>query len=122
MLNRLSVKGRMYIINVSIMALFVTMVMFSVRNSNGVKDLGIQQTGEVMLAAHKAKIKVASHTAALMAGTAIKGVTDHDKRIATIRELVDNIRFEDDKSGYFFVYEGTICVALPPKKELQGQG
>lgn len=46
MLNRLSVKGRMYIINVSILVLFVTMVVFSVRNSNGVKDLGIQKTGQ----------------------------------------------------------------------------
>jgi methyl-accepting chemotaxis protein len=43
MLNRLSVKGRMYIINLSILVLFVTMVLFSVRNSNGVKDLGIRK-------------------------------------------------------------------------------
>jgi methyl-accepting chemotaxis protein len=34
MLNRLSVKGRMYIINLSILVLFVTMVLFSVGNSN----------------------------------------------------------------------------------------
>jgi methyl-accepting chemotaxis protein len=68
MLNRLTVKGRMYIINAAILVLFVTMVLFSVRNSNGVKDLGIQKTGEVMLEDQKAKIQVASHTAAMMAG------------------------------------------------------
>ena len=56
MLNRLSVKGRMYIINVTILVLFVTMVMFSVRNSNGVKDLGLEHTGEVMLEDQKARI------------------------------------------------------------------
>jgi methyl-accepting chemotaxis protein len=87
MLNRLSVKGRMYIINVSILVLFVTMVLFSVSNSNGVKDLGIEKTGEV----------------------------------AIIRSLVDKIRYESDKSGYFLVYDGTTNVALPPKKELQGK-
>jgi methyl-accepting chemotaxis protein len=89
----------MYIINVSILFLFATMVMFSVRNSDGVKDLGIQKAAEVMLADQKAKIQVASHTAALMAGTAIKGIGDKDQVVATIRELVDTIRFEDDQSG-----------------------
>ena len=121
MLNRLTVKGRMYIINLAILALFVTMVLFAVSNSNGAKDLGVHKTGEVMLADQKAKIKVASHTAALMAGSAIEGISDHSEKVAMIRKLVDEIRFEDDRSGYFFVYEGTVNVALPPKKELQGK-
>ena len=121
MLNRLSVKGRMYIINVSILILFVTMVLFSVRNSNGVKDLGIEKTAEVMLEDQKAKIQVATHTAAMMLGTAIKDVTDKEQAVAVIRNLVDQIRYESDKSGYFLVYDGTVNVALPPKKELQGK-
>ena len=121
MLNRLTVKGRMYIINAAILVLFVTMVVFAVNNSNGVKELGIQKTGEVMLEDQKAKIQVANHTAALMLGAAIKEMTDKEARIATIRKLVDKIRYETDKSGYYFVYDGTICVALPPKKELQGK-
>ena len=121
MLNRLSVKGRMYIINVSILILFVTMVLFSVRNSNGVKDLGIEKTGEVMLEDQKAKIQVATHTAAMMIGTAIKDVADKEQAVAIIRNLVDQIRYESDKSGYFLVYDGTVNVALPPKKELQGK-
>jgi methyl-accepting chemotaxis protein len=121
MLNRLSVKGRMYIINVSILVLFVTMVLFSVSNSNGVKDLGIEKTGEVMLTDQKAKIQVATHTAAMMIGTAIKDVTDKEEAVAITRSLVDKIRYESDKSGYFLVYDGTTNVALPPKKELQGK-
>jgi methyl-accepting chemotaxis protein len=36
--------------------------------------------------------------------------------------MVDPIRFEDDKSGYFFVYQKTVNVALPPKKEGPGYG
>jgi methyl-accepting chemotaxis protein len=120
MLNRLSVKGRMYIINLSILVLFVTMVLFSVGNSNGVKDLGIQKTADVMLADQQAKIQVANHTAALMIGAAIKGVTGKEEMISIIRNMVDKIRFESDKSSYFFVYEGTVCVALPPNKKLHG--
>ncbi|MEJ2638272.1 MAG: hypothetical protein P8010_01720 [Desulfosarcinaceae bacterium] len=37
MLKRLTVKGRMTIINLSILALFATLVSFSVWNSSGVK-------------------------------------------------------------------------------------
>ena len=121
MLKRLTVKGRMYIINAAILVLFVTMVVFAVNNSNGVKNLGVEKTGEVMLEDQKAKIQVASHTAALMAGSSIKGVTDKEQVVTIIRNLVDQIRFEKDQSGYYFVYEGKTCMALPPNKSLQGK-
>ena len=111
----------MYIINVCIMSLFATMVVFAIHNSNSVKDLGIAKTADVMLEDQKAKIQVASHTAAMMAGASIEGLTDKETIVNTIRTLVDEIRFEKDKSGYFFVYEGTVNVALPPKKSLQGK-
>jgi methyl-accepting chemotaxis protein len=121
MLKRLTVKGRMYIINIAMLTLFIVMVLFSVYNSNRVKELGVQKTGQIMLKDQKAKIKVATHSAATMIAAAIDGQTDRQHRIATIRKLVDKVRYEADKSGYFFVYDGTVNVALPTKKELQGK-
>jgi len=121
MLNRLTVKGRMYIINVAILALFVTMVVFSIRNSNGVKELGIEKVGEVMLEDQKARIQLASHAAALMAKAAIEGVGDQEKVRTIIQALVDKIIFEKDRSGYYFVYEGTVNVAFPVKKQNVGK-
>ncbi len=121
MLNRLSVKGRMTIINAAILVLFVTMVVFSVNNSNGIKDLGIQKTAEVMLGDQKAKLKVATHTAALMTSAAIEGVTDNDQRVTVIRNLIDKIRSDTDQSGYYFVFSGSVNVAHPQKKSLHGK-
>ncbi|MCB2145601.1 MAG: methyl-accepting chemotaxis protein [Deltaproteobacteria bacterium] len=121
MLNRLSVKGRMYIINISILVLFATMVTFSVRSSNGIKDLGIEKTGQVMLEDQKARIQLATHSAALMAEAATSGVNDHEQVKTIIRDLVDKIIYEKDRSGYFFVYEGTVAVAFPVKKESVGK-
>jgi methyl-accepting chemotaxis protein len=121
MLNRLTVKGRMYIINVAILVLFATMVVFSVRNSNGVKELGLEKTGEVMLEDQKARIQLASHAAALMAEAAIKGVSDEAQAKTIIRNLIDKIIYEKDRSGYYFVYEGTVNVAFPVKKENVGK-
>jgi len=121
MLNRLTVKGRMYIINVAILILFATMLLFSVRNSNGVKNLGLEKTGEVMLEDQKARIQLANHSAALMAEAAVKGIQDQERVKTMVRNLVDKIIYEKDRSGYFFVYEGTVNVAFPVKKQNVGK-
>ena len=121
MLNRMTVKQRMYLIISAVCLLFIIMVLFAVQNGARSRDMGINKTGEVMLADQKAKIQVASHSIALAIGHALEGVADKNVRVDIIRKMIDDIRFEDDKSGYYFVYEGTVCVALPPKKELQGK-
>ncbi len=111
----------MYLIILAIFALFLVMVFFTVQSGNRVKALGLDKTGEVMLADQKAKLQVASHSLALVVGHAIEKIDNAEKKIESVRALVDDIRFEEDKSGYFFVYQGTTCVALPPKKESQGK-
>ena len=121
MLSSLSVKGRMFIINLSILALFATLVTFSIKNSNGVKALGIEHTGKVMLEDQKSRIQLATHAAALMAATAVQGIDDHEQVHHIIRNLVDKIIYEKDRSGYFFVYEGTVNVAFPVKMENVGK-
>lgn len=121
MLNRFSVKGRMYLIIGALFGLFLLMVFFIIQNGNKVRDLGLQEVTNVMLEDQKAKIQVASHTAALAVGHAIEGVENKEERVEIIRKLIDDIRFEEDKSGYFFVYEGTVNVALPPKKSIHGK-
>nr|WP_321467388.1 methyl-accepting chemotaxis protein [uncultured Desulfobulbus sp.] len=120
MLNRLSIKGRMLLVVVSILALFIILLWFAITNSFQVRDLGIEKTRVVMLEDQKAKLQVATHSVASVIGHAIEGVTNATERVELIRKLVDDIRFEDDRSGYFFVYENTTCVALPPAKQKQG--
>jgi methyl-accepting chemotaxis protein len=105
----------------AILALFLIMVFFAIQNGNRVRDMGLAKTGEVMLTDQKAKLQVASHSVALAAGHAIEGVDTSEEKIEIIRRLIDDIRFESDKSGYYFVYNGTTNVALPSKKELQGK-
>jgi methyl-accepting chemotaxis protein len=121
MLNRFSVKGRMYLIIFFILVLFLSMSFFLVHNGNKIKEIGVNKTGEVMLADQKAKIAVASHSMALTVGHAIASLTTEQEKIETIRKLIDDIRFEEDKSGYFFVYKNTTNVAHPVKKSLQGK-
>ncbi len=121
MLHKLTVRGRMYLIIATIFVLFLVMAFFAVSSGTRVRDLGIAKTAKVMLADQEAKIQVASHSMALTLGHAIEGMTDKNQQIDLIRKLIDDIRFESDSSGYFFVYDDTTVVALPPKKESQGK-
>ncbi len=121
MLGRFSVKGRMLLIIAAILVLFAVMVFFSLSSGNRIRNLGVAKTGAIMLEDQKAKLQVASHSLALAIGKAIEKLDSHEKKVEMIRLMIDDIRFEGDKSGYYFVYQGTVNVALPPKKESQGQ-
>ncbi len=121
MLRRFSVKGRMYLIIFSILVLFVIMVFFTVQNGKKTRDLGISKTGEVMLADQKAKVQMLAHVMAVAIGHASEGVVALDKRVNIIHKLINDVRFEADKSGYYFFCKGTTIVAHPIKKSLEGK-
>lgn len=123
MLSKMSIKWRMFLVLIGIVILFGIMSFFALNISGQVRDLGLEETGKVMVDDQKAKVQVASHAMALAIKQAIEkaGYTKHEEKIELIRSMVDPIRFEDDSSGYFFVYEGTTNVAFPVKKENQGK-
>ncbi len=123
MLNQISIKWRMFSILIGIVILFAVMSFFAFSISGQVRDLGLHETGEVMIEDQKAKVQVSSHAMALAMDQAIQkaGYTELEDKIELIRAMVDPIRFEEDSSGYFFVYQGTTNVAFPVKKELQGK-
>lgn len=121
MLNRISIKQRMFLIIALIMILFIGMAWFAARNSNKVRDMALESTGQVMLEDQKAKLKVATHSIAVALGHAVESIADKETRIKILRKEISDIRFEEDKSGYFFIYNGTVIVAHPIKEALQGK-
>ncbi|MCP4339929.1 MAG: methyl-accepting chemotaxis protein, partial [Desulfobulbaceae bacterium] len=123
MLNKLTIKWRMFLVLIGIVILFGVMSFFAFSISGQVRDLGLEETGKVMVADQKAKVKVASHAMALAINQAIEkaGYIRQEEKIDLIRSMLDPIRFEDDSSGYFFVYQNTTNVAFPVKKVNQGK-
>ena len=81
----------------------------------------VQSAQTLMLDGERLKLAVASNAMAEAIGAAIKTENAPEKRLETIRSMVDAFRFEEDKSGYFFVYQDTVNVALPPNKANQGK-
>ncbi len=111
----------MYLIITSICLLFVVMAFFALKIGTVSRDVGIEKADKIMLDDQKAKIQVASHAMAIAVGHVLEGMTDNKAKIEMIRKMNDDISYEKDKSGYFFVYEGTVNISIPPKKEIQGK-
>jgi len=52
----------------------------------------------------------------------IRSISELDQKIEKIREIVHDVRFFDDKSGYFFVYDfNGVTIALPPAPDKHGE-
>lgn len=119
---------RLVTIRTRIIALIVGMVIFTVaftlaflNGMTNIKDVGVDRSAQAMLEGEKRKLQVATHSMAVSVGEAIADITDEEEKVTVIRKLVDKIRFETDKSGYFFVYDNTTNVALPPNHSLHGK-
>jgi len=123
MLRQLRIKTRILLIIFGIILLFASMALFTFNIAGQIRDLGTGETVKVMLADQKAKIQVASHAMAIAISEAVKKAgTDKPEEIATlIRVMINPTRFEEDQSGYFFVYQGTVNVSFPVKLENQGK-
>ena len=116
----LSINKKMSIIFSLVVVLFVSTTIFSTLALNKTRTIALDATEKEMFEGQKQKLKVSTHSIALALGEQLKNISGRQERVKAIREGVDKVRFEKDKSGYFFVYKDTTNVALPTKKELQG--
>lgn len=66
------------------------------------------------------KIKLATDSVAYSLGELVGGL-DEKSQIAIIAKAIEKFRFENDKSGYFFVYKDHVPVAHPTRKDLIGK-
>ncbi|WP_320170339.1 methyl-accepting chemotaxis protein [Maridesulfovibrio sp.] len=121
MLRNLSVGARFFLL-LALMVLFIlaTGIFFlgAIRN---ITEYGVSSTSQIMLQDQKDKIMVATRSMALSLGEELKRFPNREDKLKLIRAALDPVRFEKDKSGYFFVYEGTVNEVMPPNKSLQGQ-
>jgi len=81
----------------------------------------IENSGGILVEGQRQKLQVATNSMAVSLGAGIAGIDGEEAKVEYLRRMIDSIRFEEDKSGYFFIYKGTVNVALPPRKELQGK-
>lgn len=112
MLTKMKSKARLCLVGI-VMAL--VLLSFGLVSCGGTKDSQDQDIdGRIAIAA--------VHTAAVGLGAMAKDITDENGRIEMIRAFIDPIRFYDDESGYFYVYNyDCLNIAHAIDKTLPGQ-
>ncbi|QJB57155.1 methyl-accepting chemotaxis protein [Pseudodesulfovibrio sp. zrk46] len=121
MLRNVSIGNRIIFLITSIVIFTLITGAALLWNTLTVKDIGIQKVNELMLEGQKAKLKVASDSIATSLSKIIADAQTETERIEIIRKALNDIRFEEDDSGYYFVFEGTKTIAHAAKPSLHGK-
>ena len=120
MLRAISISQRITSFVILMIAMTIGMAVLSFIMTNGVLDEGTVVAKNELLDSQRARIKDVTHASALGLAAMTKGLPQQEQ-LRVITNYVDKSRFEDDASGYFYVYEGTISVAHPTQKQLIGK-
>ena len=104
------------------MTLLFLLVMagLSYRMTQTVIDEGTGLGREQLLHAQRARIKDVTHSSAQGLAALTQGLPEA-AQLRIITDFVEKSRFEDDGSGYFYVYKGTVNAAHPTQKQLIGK-
>jgi signal transduction histidine kinase len=96
------------------MAAIITLAVLALAGCAKSEDSAVNTNNQVILAA--------TRVAATGLGEALKDVSGESQRVDFVRQYVNAIRFMDDDSGYFFVYDSNCKnIAIAVFSELQGQ-
>jgi methyl-accepting chemotaxis protein len=121
MLRNISINVRIlvlvFVFILSIMAL-TGMVFFI---ADGVRNEGLTDIQSVMMAGQREKIRLGTQTMAVALGRALEGVDDNRVRHDIISSYIKDYRFEEDESGYYYTYIGTVIFMHPTLPQREGE-
>ena len=99
-------------------AVLIGVIYFS---SNNVLEMGIRETETVMITGQQEKIKLGTQTMAVALGAALHGVSERQEQHDIIKSYIQDYRFEEDESGYYFTYIGTTIFMHPTLPHREGE-
>jgi methyl-accepting chemotaxis protein len=108
--------GLFFVIMVVIMA---AMTFAFYHSATLISASGTASAKKMMYSAQQERIRDITHSTALGLANLVKDMDD-EAQLAIITDFVATARFEEDKSGYFFVYSGTVNTAHPTVPRLVG--
>jgi len=121
MLRRVSISVRLFgLAGLVLLSAVGTMCVLGLASTR-LEQMMVRHTQTTLLDAEKSKIKALTHSMSMALARAMADIPEENRRIKLARKAVDPVRFEEDGSGYFFIYHGTTNVALPTRPELVGK-
>ncbi|MFW5489935.1 MAG: methyl-accepting chemotaxis protein [Desulfovibrio sp.] len=120
-MSTLSIRAKLLLL--FFISTFAAAIIFAtgIYSSYELTSTGVQEASKLMVDAERTKIKVTTDSLAQALAISVQGVSDKAQQADILRKSIKNIFFEDDSSGYFFIYDGTINVAHPTNPSMQGK-
>ncbi|MZP28904.1 HAMP domain-containing protein [Heliobacterium undosum] len=121
MLRNFTISQRIYILTT-----LITLSLFIIGSGlwwgiGHIADINVGKAQDSMLADQKEKLRMAVHSMAELLGQIVKDEPSEERQRELIRKAVAPVRFNDDGSGYYFVYDDAGgSVVHPQSPEFQG--
>jgi len=120
MLRRFSISQRIIVFVIIMIAMIIATAGISFLMTENAITNGTTLAKEMLFDAQRARIKDITHAQALGLAAMTTGLPEQEQ-LRIVTQYVDKARFEEDASGYFYVYKGTVNVAHPTQKQLVGK-
>lgn len=121
LLRRFKLGARLFAVIVLVLVFIGGVVGFYFVQMKQLEQFAVAQTGDAITNGIREKVQVGTHSMAVSLGAVVARANSAAERVELLRKAVENIRYEEDESGYYFIYEGTTAVTVPPRPDLQGQ-
>ncbi|MDR1489276.1 MAG: methyl-accepting chemotaxis protein [Desulfovibrio sp.] len=121
MLRKYSIGTRITAIISLLLLCIAALIATIIFTAQSVQDSALADAERVMFEGEKNKLRLGTHTIAAALGTALAGIEDPALQAEIIGRYINDIRFETDKSGYYFVYRGTVVFVHPVQPALVGK-
>jgi methyl-accepting chemotaxis protein len=111
------IVGLIAILLLSIMALIATVYFTAERSMRA----GIADAEREMLEGQRQKLRLGTQSMAVALGKALEGVEDRQEQHDIIKNYIQDYRFEEDQSGYYFTYIDTHIFMHPTLSQREGE-
>ncbi|ACS81425.1 methyl-accepting chemotaxis protein [Maridesulfovibrio salexigens] len=120
-MTKLSIRGKLAVL--FCIAIFTSLITIglSAYSSYELTELEAQKAQEIMLDGQKEKLKSAVSSMAAALSGAVANLGDEQEQLKLMRTMIKDAFYEDDSSGYYFIYKDTVNVAHPVKPSLHGK-
>jgi methyl-accepting chemotaxis protein len=121
MLRNISIGIRIIGITLILILAIVSLIFVIYITAARVMKSGLADAEEVMLAGEREKIRLGTQTIAVALGKALEGVKDRQEQHDIIKSYIQDYRFEEDQSGYYYTYIGTVIFMHPTLPQREGE-
>ncbi|GHV45937.1 methyl-accepting chemotaxis protein [Spirochaetia bacterium] len=120
MLRNISIGIRILGLNILLILSIIALIATVYFTANDIKESGVNDAKEVMFTGQQEKVKLGTQTMAIALSKALEGVTDRQEQHDIIKSYIQDYRFEEDNSGYYFTYIGTVIFMHPTLPQREG--